>query len=112
MTWHYADREGRPIGPITEAEFDGLVASGVISGDTPVWKEGAPQPVKYSELALNANDRLPAAPGVAVKARCSECGHEFAQDEMVSLSGDWVCAECKPRYIQKLREGMPAGGAF
>jgi hypothetical protein len=28
---------------------------------------------------------------------------------MVNFEGAWVCARCKPMYVQKLREGVPTG---
>jgi len=104
MSWHYS-HEGKQIGPISEAEFEASVKSGVIHGDTLVWKEGFPEWTKYSEISLGAG-------GVALAsvARCVECGGEFSQDEMVNFAGAWVCAACKPQYVQKIREGVNVGG--
>ena len=38
---------------------------------------------------------------------CVECGNRFATNELVCLLGNWVCAACKARVVQKLKEGVP-----
>jgi uncharacterized RDD family membrane protein YckC len=43
-------------------------------------------------------------------SRCSECGRVLDEDELIRFGNVLVCAECKPLYVQKLREGVaPAG---
>ena len=43
-------------------------------------------------------------------SRCSECGRVLNEDELIRFGNNLVCAECKPLYVQKLREGVaPAG---
>ena len=43
-------------------------------------------------------------------SRCSECGRVLDEDELIRFGNALVCAECKPLYVQKLREGVaPAG---
>jgi uncharacterized RDD family membrane protein YckC len=43
-------------------------------------------------------------------SRCSECGRVLGEDELIRFGNVLVCAECKPLYVQKLREGVaPAG---
>jgi len=106
MSWHYSN-EGNQFGPISEAEFEASVKSGVIHADTMVWKEGLAEWTKYSDLSRNENG------GTAVltaTGHCVECGKEFAQDEMVNFAGMWVCAGCKPQYVQKIKEGVKVGG--
>ncbi|MBN1673308.1 MAG: hypothetical protein JXR37_19840 [Kiritimatiellae bacterium] len=36
---------------------------------------------------------------------CALCRRAFAADDMICLEGKWVCADCKPTFIQMLREG-------
>jgi len=43
-------------------------------------------------------------------AACSQCGRSLPEDEMLSYDGIWICAECKPTFVQKLREGEAVGG--
>ncbi len=39
------------------------------------------------------------------EAVCGECGKAFAQADMVCFDGEWICGGCKPRFVQKLKEG-------
>ena len=45
---------------------------------------------------------LPASSGV-----CIECDKAFPLDELVHINHSWVCAQCKPIFIQRLIEGAP-----
>jgi hypothetical protein len=47
-----------------------------------------------SDAATNARDH-----------RCGECGRRFSEEDMVRLDNTWICAACKPRYLQRLQEG-------
>jgi hypothetical protein len=40
------------------------------------------------------------------QALCAECGGVFGVEEMVRHGSLYVCARCKPRFVQKLREGV------
>jgi uncharacterized RDD family membrane protein YckC len=40
-------------------------------------------------------------------AQCTICRNEFAESDVVKLGEHSVCAECKPVFIQRLREGLP-----
>lgn len=96
--WYYMNGSHQQVGPVDEAEFEALARSGTIRPDTYVWKEGLAQWIDYSEA-------MKAAGGI----RCSECGNTFSQNDVINLSGSWVCANCKPLRVQKLREGVPFG---
>ena len=37
---------------------------------------------------------------------CSECGRPFATDDLARFGSAAVCAECKPNYVQRMREGV------
>ena len=45
-----------------------------------------------------------------VTAPCSACGAHIATDEMVRFGDSWVCAACKPGYVQLLAQGKPRPG--
>jgi hypothetical protein len=53
--------------------------------------------------------RVPATatPGPG-QENCAECGGAFNTDEMIHHGYVFVCAACKPRFLQKIAEG--AGG--
>lgn len=36
---------------------------------------------------------------------CSECGHGFPVDEVIRHGSSYICAQCKPLFMQKLAEG-------
>jgi len=33
---------------------------------------------------------------------CSQCGRSFDQSNLVQISGNWVCAECKPAFLSRV----------
>jgi uncharacterized RDD family membrane protein YckC len=39
---------------------------------------------------------------------CSECGRPYAPEDLVHFGSSAVCAECKPNYVQRMREGVIA----
>ena len=48
----------------------------------------------------------PNTPTVHVTAaKCVECGRTFPTEEMIWHRDVFVCANCKPRFVQKLAEG-------
>jgi len=45
------------------------------------------------------------APIPATTAFCTECGRPYPPDDLVRFGNNLVCAECKPRFVQRMREG-------
>jgi uncharacterized RDD family membrane protein YckC len=39
---------------------------------------------------------------------CTQCGRAFPVDDLMVFGGSYVCADCKPAFLQRVREG---GGA-
>jgi uncharacterized RDD family membrane protein YckC len=39
---------------------------------------------------------------------CSECGRPYSQEDLARFGNVAVCAECKPNYVQRMREGLAA----
>jgi uncharacterized RDD family membrane protein YckC len=95
MRWRYLEG-GREQGPVEEAELRTLIGEGRIHLETQVAPEDLNQWRPYRE-AIGA----PVIP-------CHECGKTFTAEEMVRFGQKWVCAGCKPAYVQKLREGVQA----
>ena len=60
----------------------------------------------YACLAL-----ADATTGLAAETRfCSECGRPSPAHEMVTIGAATICAQCKPLYMQRVREGgQPIG---
>ena len=122
MKWYYADG-GRQVGPVEDTQLDDLVRAGAIRDDTLVWREGMASwqthaavrgPIRAGAPAPPPPVAAPAAAAaVAVEARfCSECGRPFPVHELVAIGNATVCAQCKPVFMQRMREGgQPAIGA-
>jgi DNA-directed RNA polymerase subunit RPC12/RpoP len=56
---------------------------------------------------LAAPAPAPLTPAGAGGIVCSECGQVFGAGEVIRLGSSYVCAACKPRLVQKLKEGVP-----
>lgn len=64
---------------------------------------------------LRMEDRQPAGeaesdPDIVPRETCSVCGKMFARDMMVKFGEKWVCALCKPGYVQMSQEGIRRPG--
>ncbi|MFH1091230.1 MAG: RDD family protein, partial [Pseudomonadota bacterium] len=68
---------------------------------TLVWRFGLAEWQPFS--ALQAGD-------VNGSLFCSQCGRRFPRDDMIHFSSLWVCADCKPYFIQRLKEGLVLPG--
>jgi uncharacterized RDD family membrane protein YckC len=112
MTWYYADA-GRQVGPIEESALDDLVRAGVVRDETLVWHDGMPnwQPHSTARGVRAAPAPMPAVPIAAGTGFCSECGRPFPNNQLVMIGNASVCAQCKPVYLQRVREGGQAIGA-
>jgi len=99
MSWYYA-KEGRQVGPLSEEDFKAQIAAGGIRSDTLVWREGMAAWQPYATVAGAATGDA-SAPAQA----CAQCGRAAGPDEMIRLADRWVCASCKPAFVQGLREG-------
>jgi len=109
MSWYYAENNERR-GPFEEADFQSLVNAGTIKPETLVWREGFAAWVPYSSAASAVSPAstnpggVAGAPGSSAVA-CGQCGRLFPADETVMYEGRHVCAECKPLFFQKIKEG-------
>ncbi len=118
MVWYYAQDRDR-VGPIDDAEFQALVETGVIVPETLVWNETLPNWMRYAQLVVRASASSPTASPPAAYAQyqhpaetCHECGRMFPQDNMIRYQDVWICAACKPVFVQKLKEGAHLGVGF
>ena len=78
-----------------------------------------PEPGSAGETAPLADDAAEpestdaAAPPPAppeLKA-CSVCGNQFAADDLIRYQDALICAECKPAFVQRLKEGAAVSGS-
>ena len=114
MEWFYATTKD-PIGPISEEEFQNLVKQGKITPGTLVWNSTMTDWKHYSDVFGSGAEKTAgttAPTGASGGIPCSECGRIFSQDEMIRFGESWVCAACKPVFVQKLKEGVNVAGAW
>ena len=114
MDWFYA-LNGQQLGPVTDAQLDELIRAGTLAPDTLVWREGMGdwQPHSTARPAT-PSDSLPPliAPAAAqTGTRCVECGLTYAPTDLIVLNNSWVCATCKPKFLQRMMEGTAAPGS-
>lgn len=134
MQWFYVEN-GQQAGPVEDAALARLVHEGKVDAKTLVWCAEMTNWEPYGAVAARKGLGAPAAspapaaatatdsfltdivgdlgsfdPSSQDSATCSECGRPFPTEEMVSYAGGHVCAECKPLFFQKLKEGVNTVG--
>ncbi|MDO8544319.1 MAG: RDD family protein [Opitutaceae bacterium] len=115
MQWYYAVNNERQ-GPVPDAEFESLVATGVIKGDTLVWNAGMSEWKPYAQVAASgaAATATAVTPGTGDEMEvCAVSGKRYPRREMINFEGKWIAAEHRDAYFQRLREGVsqPGGDA-
>jgi len=104
VNWYYADG-GRQVGPIEETALDELVRSGLVRDDTLVWREGMPNWQPHGTVRAPKPPAPMPAQLIPDTAYCSECGRPFPAAQLVPIGNASVCAQCKPVFLQRIREG-------
>lgn len=113
MTWYYAVGQEQK-GPVTDEQLHALARDGAITAETLVWRDGLADWQPYRAVSGAAIPPAP-APGGATPAAgilCAECGKPFAPDEVVRFGDRYVCAACKPTFVQRMQEGVVLTGAL
>jgi hypothetical protein len=137
MLWYYADG-GQQRGPVSQEELQRLVTAGTIAPSALVWKEGMGAWEPLASVANSAGISIPdpssipaaaslgasgdagtsaggapATPLAEGMVMCAECGKATLVGETVEFERRHVCAQCKPRLLQRLSEGaaMPTSNS-
>lgn len=114
MNWYYVEA-GQQCGPLDDDALNALAASGRITPETLIWKEGMANWQPYRELKPAGLTLAGAAAGVGAppmastgtpEAVCAECKGFFPIDDTIQVGNARVCANCKPIFVQKLSEGL------
>ena len=105
MNWYYAEG-GEQRGPISDAELSDLAKAGAIRDTTLVWREGMATWQPYGVTKVPAV----APPPNVGEVVCWQCGKMFSREEVIPIGEGWVCAGCKPIYMQRLKEGASVAG--
>ena len=106
LNWYYIDG-GQKTGPLTDAQLDALVGAGKLTPDSLVWREGMPEWQPYGRVRSVPASVAP--PNESGRMSCALCSESFAPDEMIAFENAWVCAACKPQFVQRVREGLSVG---
>jgi hypothetical protein len=116
MPFHYVSN-GVQCGPVSDTQLEQLIRNGQINRDTLVWQEGmadwqALAAVRPDLLSSGApTPAISSAPPLIPRSTCAECGRAFPPDELIMLNNSRVCAQCKPVFLQRMAEGVPAAGS-
>jgi uncharacterized RDD family membrane protein YckC len=102
MDWHYAEN-GQQIGPVSEEQLLQLAQSGAVQRETLIWRSGMTGWKPFGEAGPGAP---PPLPGGAQNRLCASCGRMFATTDVAIYGESAVCADCKPAWSQRLRQGM------
>jgi uncharacterized RDD family membrane protein YckC len=112
MNWYYVDA-GQQAGPVTDEQLEELRRTRKVTDDTLVWREGMASWAPFREAKpAQAGEAAPpgAEPPLPLEVKpgavCSECGQLFNLEDMIRHGEAYVCAGCKPVFIQKLSEGI------
>lgn len=113
MNWYYA-HDSQQTGPVSDSDLDALLARGAITPSTLVWREGMTDWQPLSMVRQPAAGSVPPivpaiAPPVFGRVECAECRRAFSKDEVLRYENVFVCADCKPTFFQKVREGVATG---
>src|SRR5437773_1112513 len=117
MDWYYVE-QSKSVGPLSEEEFGRLAASGRIQAETLVWREGMPNWVPYRDVAPSpvpsgvVPSPYPSPVMSADQVVCMECRRTVPRQETIQYGANYVCAACKPAFVQRLREGAEAPGTM
>ena len=114
MNLYYADGK-QQVGPIGKEELQALVKAKKVNARTLVWQKGMEDWQELGKLVRShkAKESASESPAVPVqKSVCSECGQNFALDEMIQFQDSLICAGCKPLFIQKVKEGVSVAGSM
>jgi uncharacterized RDD family membrane protein YckC len=111
MNWYYVNA-GQQAGPVSDEQLDELRRAGNVTDATLVWREGMAEwqplgqvrpapPGSPPPTVTHATFPATSSPG----AVCAECRQLFAISDMIRHGDAYICAGCKPIFMQKLAEG-------
>lgn len=106
MQWYYAKGDQR-LGPVEQAEFEQLVASGAIQRETLVWRQGMDAWQPYAAVVGGTTASPIADDGTEV---CAVSGKRHPRREMINYEGKWISLQHRDEYFQRLREGVAQPG--
>lgn len=103
--WFYVESQ-QQRGPVSEEELQRLRFQGVVLPETLIWREGQANWLPYGTIFAVGSTPPPHVVLGPGQAACSQCGRAFSEGDVIRYGGIAVCAECKPVFVQKLKEGV------
>jgi len=107
--WYYAESDNR-VGPVGDEEFQILANTGKIRPETLVWNSSMSDWQEYGQVTGTSGSG--ADRGLSDQSFCVECGKSYSQGDMIRYGNSWVCAACKPVFVQKIKEGLTVSGVM
>ncbi len=103
--WFYVESQ-QQRGPVSDEDIQRMHSQGVIQPDTLIWREGQANWLPFRSVF--AAGTPPISPTVLNPGQvaCSQCGRAFPESDVIRYGNVAVCAECKPLFVQKLKEGV------
>ncbi|MBD3420645.1 MAG: DUF4339 domain-containing protein [Chitinivibrionales bacterium] len=101
--WYYLDSDKRQ-GPINDSRLKWLSGEGAIADTDLVWTNGMNDWQPFGEIKANIGHIGQILD--ADEEACAECYRSFARNEMLKFGDSFICASCKPVFVQKLKEGV------
>ena len=111
----YYEVGDKQIGPIGKSELQSLVKAKKLNSKTMVWQEGMESWEELGVFVRNWQSKdvqKDTQADQAPESNCSECGQAYAEEDMIRFQDSLVCAECKPMFVQKVKEGVSVAGAM
>jgi len=105
VNWFYAINDQRH-GPVSDGQLDTLFQRGVINLETLVWSKGMADWQTLDQARQQSRIHLAGPPETSpTTIPCAVCQGYFPSDEIIRLEAFWVCAQCKPQFLQRMLEG-------
>jgi hypothetical protein len=101
--WYYV-LDGSHQGPFDDAALDHLIATGIVTADTYMWKDGMADWAPLGQARPMGSPTLTATADAPL-GTCSICGKRVGAENLIDLLGNRVCSDCKPMAVQTLKEG-------
>ncbi len=118
MNWFY-ESSGQQQGPVSDSEFDRLIAEGRITPNTLVWNNDMADWRPLREVRPSAAPiagamtapPLPSSGAPGGTVACASCGRAFPPSEVIQIGDRPICPDCKPAVLQSLQQGggLPSG---
>lgn len=108
MNWHY-EKDGSPVGPVTETQLEAAKMQGQIHSSTRVRREDWAGWKKAGEVWPSMRGNSPSDTGASPQKarRCAECG--ATSPDLITLDGVFICPACRTGALDKIRQGVPLG---